>query len=333
MSFFGLSTKKEVEERERQAREAAKSAVLQGQQTDLTNLAKGSQFNFSIPYFDVFDPRFENYAVPISVHGVVVYGVDDITRFNSINKSQNVNNSVFQEKLKGNVVEYIKGVVANAPADNGIPVLQLEQKIIELSALVLRLVSPRVEQTFGINVRTIDITEIIVKKNSVGYRELKSVTTDLEGNKIRTMSALNLDAMKRQQEMNLGGQEELQRMQLENQRETMRIQREEMQRAARLQTETNFLSAHQANLNAGGGMFAGYQSAPQMPSMPQMPTMTPQVQYMVNVNNQPMGPCDWNQLQQLVQQGQLIPQTPVWKQGMSQWQCAGEVQELCALFA
>lgn len=339
MSFFGLSTKKEVEERERMAREASKRSVLQGQQSDLANLAKGSQVKFSVPFFDVFDPRFENFAVPVSVHGVIVYAVDNIERFNSINKTQNMNDGVFQQKLKGQLAKYVKGVITNAPADNGIQVLQLERKILELSELVQRMVSPKIEQLFAVNIRSLDITEIMVEKDSPGYRDLKSVTTDLEGNQLRTMSALNLDAMKRQQEMNLGGQEELQRMQLENQRETMRIQREEMQRAARLQTETNFLSAHQANLNAGGGMFAGYQSAPQMPSMPQMPnmpqmpTMTPQVQYMVNVNNQPVGPCDWNQLQQLVQQGQLISQTPVWKQGMPQWQCAGEVQELCALFA
>ena len=44
------------------------------------------------------------------------------------------------------------------------------------------------------------------------------------------------------------------------------------------------------------------------------------------------GPCDWNQLQQLVQQGQLTHQTYVWKQGMPQWQMAGEVMELAPLF-
>jgi len=343
MSFFGLSTKKEVAEKERLAREAEKRAVLQGQQTNLSNLGKGSQIKFSVAYFDVFDPRFENFAVPVSVHGSVVYAVDDIDRFNSINKTQNMNDGVFQEKLKGQLAKYVKGVITNAPADNGIQVLQMERKILELSELVQRLVSPKIEQLFAVNIRSLDIIEIMVEKDSPGYRDLKSVTTDLEGNQLRTMSALNLDAMKRKQEMSLGGQEELQRMQLENQRESMRIQREELQRAARLQTETNFLSAHQANLSAGGGMFAQYQSqsAPQMPampqmsgmpSMPQMPSYSPQVQYMVNVNNQPAGPFDWNQLKELLQNGQLNPQTPVWKQGMAQWQCANEVQELLLLF-
>ncbi len=349
MKIFGFSSKKEVEEKERLAREEArreamgdlrerdkrtKQNVLQGQQSDLYNLAKGSQVKIIVQFFDVFDPRFQNFAVPVAVHGMLVYGVDDIARFNSINKTQNMNDGVFQDKLKGQVIKYIKSVVANAPTDNQIPVLQLERKIVEISELVQSYVTPKIESLFGVNVRSIDITDIKVDKTAPGYRELKAVTSDLEK-----------DALQRRQEMSLGGQEEMQRMQLEHQRETMRIQREELQRASRLQTETNFLGAHQADLNAGvqtaqaqaqGGMFASQMpGVPPMPGMggvPPMPGSVPQVQYMVGVNGQQVGPCNWNQLQQMVQQGQLTQQTYVWKQGMPQWQLAGEVLELVPLF-
>ncbi|MDY4626098.1 MAG: DUF4339 domain-containing protein, partial [Prevotella sp.] len=73
---------------------------------------------------------------------------------------------------------------------------------------------------------------------------------------------------------------------------------------------------------------------PQM-GMPQMPgtKAVPQVQYFVGVNGQQAGPFNWQQLQQLVAQGQLTQQTYVWKQGMPQWQLAGQVQELQPLFA
>ncbi len=347
MSFFGFSSKKEVEEKERQAREAEKRAVLQSQQTDLSNLAKGSQIKFRIPYFDVFDPRFENFAVPVAVECMLVYAVNDIDHFNSINKTQNINDGMFQQKLKGQVTKFIKGVVTNAPMDNQIPVLQLERKILEISELVQHYVTPKVESLFGVNVRSIDITEIVVDKTSRGYRELKAVTTDLEKDTLQTRSSLNLDAMKRQQEMSLGGQEEMQRMQLEHQRETMRIQREELQRASRLQTETNFLGAHQADLNAGvqtaqakaqaqqrmfGSQMPGMPPMPGIGGMPPMPGAEPQVSYMVGVNGQQYGPCNWSQLQQMVMQGLLTHQTYVWKQGMSQWHMAGEVQELTPLF-
>ena len=173
--------------------------MLRRQQTDLSNLAKGSQVDFSVPYFDVFDPRFENFAVPVAVHGTLVYAVDDIARFNSINKTQNVNDGVFQQKLKGQVTKYVKGVVTNAPYENQIQVMQLERKILEISALVQNYVTPQIERIFGINVRSIDITSIMMDKDSRGYRELKAVTTDIEKETLQTRSSLNLDAMRRQQ--------------------------------------------------------------------------------------------------------------------------------------
>lgn len=318
MSFFGFSSKKEVEEKERLAREAGKRAILQSQQSSLSNIAKGTQIKFRIPFFDVFDPRFENFAVPVAVQIELLFTVDDIAQFNRINKAQSVSDSMFQDKVRGQITKYIKDVITKAPSDYRISVLQMEQEIVELSALIQQKVSPQIEKLFAINVRSLDILEITVDKRSRGYCELKAVTTELER-----------DSLKRKQEMNLGGQEELQRMKLEHQRETMRIQREELQRASRLQTETNFLGAHQANLNAG----LLNTTQPQGRAMvPPMPGAAPQVQYMVGINGQQVGPCDWNLLQQLVQQGLLTHKTYVWKQGMSQWMLAGDIQELAPLF-
>ena len=427
MSIFGFTSRKEVAKKEQEALErgmsqgktqginegikVGKEAVIREQKTSLSNLAKGSQVKFVIPYFDVFDPRFLDFGVPVSVHGVIVYGVDDLDLFYSLNKTENVDDDVFQQKLKGQVTKYVKGVVSNAPSENKIPVLQIERRIIEISELVQNDVVPEVEKVFGINVRSIDIMNINVDKEAPSYHELRSLTADLEKEKILTRSrldldnmkrqhemnlsgqeelqriqledqriqledrreflkiqredahelksltadlekeklltetSLNIDAMKRQQELNLASQEEMQRMQLEHQRESMRIQREELQRASKLQTETNFLNAHQANLNVGvqtamaqNGMSQMMTSRTEMPLMtgisgvPAMSEKTPEVQYMVGVNGQQIGPCDWHRLQELVEQGLLTHQTYVWKRGMAQWQFAGEIQELAPLF-
>ena len=380
MGFFGFKSSKEVEEEKKRAAEQAKREVIQQNYTNLSNLSKGSQVNFAIPFFDVFDPRLQDYGVPVSVHGTIVYSIEDMDLFHSVNKNEAYSDETFQQKLRGTVTKFVKGVVTNAPTDNQIPVVQLERKILEISNLIQQYVKPQVEQLFGITVRQLDITRMNIDKESRGYRELKALTADLERERVmaqhnaqisnfnlqndlnqdqlKMQSTLNLDAMKRQQEMQLGGQEQIQNMNLENQRETMRIQREEMQRAARLQTEQTFLGAHQANLNAGVlnnatdnginafrqqaqmGAAMGMGAAPQMPGMggaPQMPGMqmkqaTPQVSYMVGVNGQQAGPFDWNQLQQLVSQGQLTQQTYVWKQGMANWDFAGNVQELQPLF-
>lgn len=383
MGFFGFKSSKEVEEEKRQAAEEAARRVEQNNLTNLSNLSKGSQLNFAIPYFDVFDPRLQDYGVPVSVHGAVVYAIEDMDLFHSVNRNEGYSDETFKNKLRGQLTKFIKSVVSNAPSDAQIPVVQIERKIFEISELIQQRVTPQVEKLFGITIRSLDITGINVDKESRGYRELKALTADLEKERmmaqhnaqisnfnlnndlqqdmLKKQSELNLDAMGRKQELDLGGQEELQRMNLENQRETMRIQREEMQRASRLQTEQTFMGAHQANLNAGvlnnatdNGINAFRQQtigsmnnmgqmggAPQMPGQkgmggaPQMPGMgaaIPQVQYYIGINGQQYGPCDWNKLQQLVQQGQLTQQSYVWKNGMAQWEFAGNVAELAPLF-
>lgn len=383
MGFFGFKSSKEVEEEKRQAAEEAARRVEQNNLTNLSNLSKGSQVNFAIPYFDVFDPRLQDYGVPVSVHGAVVYAIEDMDLFHSVNRNEGYSDETFKNKLRGQLTKFIKSVVSNAPSDAQIPVVQIERKIFEISELIQQRVTPQVEKLFGITIRSLDITGINVDKESRGYRELKALTADLEKERmmaqhnaqisnfnlnndlqqdmLKKQSELNLDAMGRRQELDLGVQEELQRMNLENQRETMRIQREEMQRASRLQTEQTFMGAHQANLNAGvlnnatdnginafrqqsmGGMnnMGQMGGAPQMPGQkgmggaPQMPGMgatVPQVQYFIGINGQQYGPCDWNKLQQLVQQGQLTQQSYVWKNGMAQWEFAGNVAELAPLF-
>lgn len=383
MGFFGFKSSKEVEEEKRQAAEEAARRVEQNNLTNLSNLSKGSQLNFAIPYFDVFDPRLKDYGVPVSVHGAVVYAIEDMDLFHSVNRNEGYSDETFKNKLRGQLTKFIKSVVSNAPSDAQIPVVQIERKIFEISELIQQRVTPQVEKLFGITIRSLDITGINVDKESRGYRELKALTAELEKERmmaqhnaqisnfnlnndiqqdmLKKQSEQNLDAMGRKQELDLGGQEELQRMNLENQRETMRIQREEMQRASRLQTEQTFMGAHQANLNAGvlnnatdnginafrqqtmGGMnnMGQMGGAPQMPGQkgmggaPQMPGMgaaVPQVQYYIGINGQQYGPCDWNKLQQLVQQGQLTQQSYVWKNGMAQWEFAGNVAELAPLF-
>ena len=383
MGFFGFKSSREVEEEKRQAAEEAARKVEQTNLTNLSNLSKGSQVNFAIPYFDVFDPRLQDYGVPVAVHGAIVYAIEDMDLFHSVNRNEAYSDETFKNKLRGQLTKFIKSVVVNAPIDAQIPVVQIERKIFEISELIQQRVTPQVEKLFGITIRSLDITGINVDKESRGYRELKALTADLEKERmmaqhhaqisnfnlnndlqqdmLKKQSELNLDAMGRRQELDLGGQEELQRMNLENQRETMRIQREEMQRASRLQTEQTFMGAHQANLNAGvlnnatdnginafrqqsmGGMnnMGQMGGAPQMPGQkgmggaPQMPGMgaaVPQVQYFIGINGQQYGPCDWNKLQQLVQQGQLTQQSYVWKNGMAQWEFAGNVAELAPLF-
>jgi membrane protease subunit (stomatin/prohibitin family) len=62
------------------------------------------------------------------------------------------------------------------------------------------------------------------------------------------------------------------------------------------------------------------------------PPLPQQTQFFVAINGQQTGPFDLNALQNMIKQGNLTKESLVWKQGMSAWTAAGQVQELTSLF-
>lgn len=70
---------------------------------------------------------------------------------------------------------------------------------------------------------------------------------------------------------------------------------------------------------------------PGMPPLPPQPT--PNISLHMAVGGQSYGPYNWDVCKQLVQNGQLTPQTIVWMEGMTAWGPAGQVQTLQPLFA
>ena len=323
------------------------------------NLAGNVQIKFGIPYFDVFDPRFLDFAVPVAVRGTITFNITDYRAFIKLNRMINFTLEDFKKQVKDTVTKYVKSFVANAPQDNGIPVLQLERKIADISDLLQARLSKEMADDFGVNLKRIDLASIEPDKESEGYRELRHVTAEQQTQTIETQTEVNIKNLHDTQAINA-----------ENMQESLRIQREEAQRAQRLQTESNFIGAHALdqqttvlkagaeNLGAmgsmgdGGGMNAagmmtgmmmggamGSQMAGMMNNMGQQmqngmntPPPPPQASYMVVQNGQQSGPFTIPQLQQLVQQGQVTAQTYVWKQGMANWALAGQVQELAQLF-
>ena len=69
------------------------------------------------------------------------------------------------------------------------------------------------------------------------------------------------------------------------------------------------------------------------PGVPPPPPPAPKMQLYIAVSGQQYGPFDYQQCQQMVQTGQLTPQSVVWKEGMAAWQAASMVPELQELFA
>lgn len=325
------------------------------------NLAGLIQTRFAVPFFDVADPRFLDYAVPVAVRGDIRFKITDYKEFIKLHRLINFDLEDFKSQIKSAVSKYVKGVVANIPAEKGIPVIQLERKIGEINDSVEESLKKRLQNEFGITVSSVDIEDIDIDKTSDGYNQLKAVTQDITSQTIQRQTNANLTNME----------------------ENLRIQRESMAQAQRLQNETANLSAFQlekqaevgvegakafgqmgengaGNLNLGGGlgmnpagMMAGMamgsaigqnmagmvggmmngmnqQVSSQAQNVPPVPGND---SYHLAVNGTSTGPYTLSVLSTMAANGQFTKESLVWKSGMANWQAAGSISELAGLFA
>ena len=323
------------------------------------NLSGNIQIKFGVPYFDVFDPRFLDFAVPMAARGTITFNITDYLNFIKLNRLINFELEDLNKQIKDAVSKYVKAVITNAPADNNMPVLQMERKLLDINDLIASKIKDRLEADFGVNLKGFDLASIEVDKESEGYAELRKVTADQT---TKTTVA--------QTDVSIKNLEDMQSINAQNMEETLRIQREEAQRSQKLQTETNFIGTHALNqqtdvlktgaaslgnmgdMGGGGGMnpagmmtgmmmggAMGNQMAGMMNNMGQnmqqqqnTPPPPPTISYSVSVNGQTAGPFNLEQLQQMVQNGQLTENTHVWKQGMAAWEIAANIEELVNLF-
>ena len=322
------------------------------------NLAKIVQIKFGVPFFDVYDPRFEDFGVPVAVRGTVSFGISNYREFIKLHRLNNFSLDDFQKQIRDAVCRYVKDCVANAPAAHSIPVVQIESKTAQINDAIEYDISERLKESFGVLVSGVDISAIEIDKASDGYRQLMAVTKDIATTKTQAETADYVDRL--------------------------RIQREEGQYAQHKQTQTANLGAFQVekqaevgvagaqalgqmgangagDVNIGGsGDGTGFNMAAMMASMavggavgqniagamnnmmggiqqPVQSGMTPPpipaAVYHVAVNGQATGPFDATTLAQMVASGQLTANSLVWKNGMAQWAKAGTVDELKNIFA
>lgn len=320
------------------------------------NLARIIQVKFGVPFFDVYDPRFADFGVPIAVRGTISFQIRDYRQFIKLNRLNTFNLDDFQKQIRDAVCRYVKDTVANAPAANNIPVIQIETKTAQINDMVEYDIRERLEEAFGVIVSGVDIGAIEIDKTSEGYRQLIAVTKDITTAKIE---AETQDYVER-----------------------LRIQREEGQYALHKQTQSANIGAFQvekqaeigvAGAQALGQMGAngagdvnlgnsgeGFNMAAMMASMAvggavgqniagamnnmmggiqqqtppgTVPPPIPAAAYHVAVNGQATGPFDISTLKQMATAGQLTADSLVWKNGMAQWVKADTVEELKTLLA
>ena len=319
------------------------------------NLANIIQVKFGVPFFDIYDPRFIDFGVPVAVRGTVSFKISDYKEFIKLHRLSTFNLDDFQRQIRDAVIRYVKDTVTNAPAENNIPVIQIESKTAQINDAVEYNIGERLKESFGVTVSGVDIGAIEIDKSSEGYRQLMAVTKDITTVKMQAETA---DYVER-----------------------LRIQREEGQYAQHKQTQSANIGAFQVEKqaevgvagaealgkmgeNGAGGVDlggnAGFNPAAMMAGMavggavgqniagsmnnmmsginqqPQAvnvaPPPIPTVSYHIAVNGQATGPYDINTLAGMVASGQLTAATLVWKNGMAVWNRADSVDELKGLF-
>lgn len=316
------------------------------------NLQSNNQIKFAVPYFPVADPRFLDFTVPVAVRGQLTFNITDVKQFIKLNRLTDFTLDQFREQIKGVVTKFAKNFVANCPAENNFPVLQLERKILEINDLMQARLKPQLEEDFGVNLKRLDISAIEIDQESEDYKEFVHVTKEQQkiiAEQTGERAKIDTELYKKAGSLNIESQN-LQAHAINQQTEVLKA------------AANNLGQMSQMNLGGDGGGFGmnpagmmmgmamggamGGQMANMMNGMGQMqqqamqptqsqmapPPMPPQVQYTLNINGQNVGPYNFQQLQQLVQSGHLTPNTYVWKQGMANWDIAGNVQELSSLF-
>lgn len=316
------------------------------------NLQSNNQIKFAVPYFPVADPRFLDFTVPVAVRGQLTFNITDVKQFIKLNRLTDFTLDQFREQIKGVVTKFAKNFVANCPAENNFPVLQLERKILEINDLMQARLKPQLEEDFGVNLKRLDISAIEIDQESEDYKEFVHVTKEQQKiivEQTGERAKIDTELYKKAGSLNIESQN-LQAHAINQQTEVLKA------------AANNLGQMSQMNLGGDGGGFGmnpagmmmgmamggamGGQMANMMNGMGQMqqqamqptqsqmapPPMPPQVQYTLNINGQNVGPYNFQQLQQLVQSGHLTPNTYVWKQGMANWDIAGNVQELSSLF-
>ena len=304
------------------------------------NLQGNNQVRFAVPYFDVADPRFPDFTVPVSVRGSFTFNITDYRQFIKLNRLIDFDQDNFSNQIKDAVAKYTKTFVANVPGEANMPVLQLDRKTLEVGDLVMQRLASDFENDFGVNLKRFDLSAIEIDKESENYAEFVRLTKE----------------------------QQIRRAEIDTQ---------QYERVAKLSAETQFIQAHaidqqadvlktaagsmgqMGGINMGGGdgmnpagmmmgMAMGGAMGTQMAGMmnqfgnPQHnmpggalvpPPLPSAVQYMVAINGQQYGPYNMQQMQQMAQSHQINASVLVWAQGMPQWIAAGSVPELAPLFA
>lgn len=311
------------------------------------NLQGNNQIKFGVPYFDVADPRFIDFTVPVAVRGTLTFNLTDVPQFIKLNRIVDFSLDQFRDQISSMVKKFAKNYVTNCPAEQGISVLQIERKIEDISDKMQERLAPQLADDFGINLKRLDISAIEIDKESSDYAEFVHATKEqqmIQAEQIGRRAQIETDIYAERGHLAAESQF-IQAHAINKQAEVLSAAAENLGQMGQMNVEGGGMNM--AGMVMGMGMAAGMgqqmagmmnngmnamNNAVQQPQMAP-PPMPGAVSYMLAINGQQYGPFNSQQLQQMVQSGQLTAQTLVWCQGMAAWEMAGNRPDLASLFA
>lgn len=280
------------------------------------NLAGIIHTKFAVPYFPVTDSRFPDLAVPVAVRGSFNFSIKDYKEFIRLHRLDSFSVEDFEKQIKDAIIKYVKGAVNKVPSENSISLVQIENKIEEISDIIESKVKARMSDEFAVYVSSLDISVIEIDKTSESYQQFKQVTADIAMQEAKVAAS--------EKRKNIKAQNRLERFMnatnavVDKEEETYAKHKKTKDSTSLKKVIVGSLAdkLHGKNKENGAGS---------------IPPPIPKAFYVAS-NGQPIGPFDVQTLSEMKSSGKLTKETLVWKEGMDDWVKAESVNELKSLF-
>ena len=319
------------------------------------NLAQILQVKIGVPYFDVADSRFPDRGVPTAVRGAMNFKIADIADFIEKYQLRTISLDEFKSTIKAATVKYVKNVITNAPDEYNIPVTQLERRILDINEIIEKYIKKRLSDEFGVIVTSLDVSDIEIDKTSPNYKFLlKKSDVDVNlgvASKIRGFVKDTAD-----QAVGVATGAAAKVAELATDTATAAVDVKEYKYAKHKKAQIGFVKgifkgdgdlsaadskpSFSSNISKGvsdiskgvTGFVSGIGAKITKTGEDDAPPPIPTFAYYVVIGSNSVGPLDYNGLMDLVSQGNLTPDSLVWKKGIKEWTKAGDVDELAIFF-
>lgn len=296
------------------------------------NTAEVIQIPFAVPYFSVYDPRFNDFSCPVATRGKITFCIADYQRFIKLHRLIDFSLEQFSEQVTAGIKKYAKSFIGNAPTQFNFPVVQIERFILELSNAMMTSLGHEMLNDFGITLKRVDLYSIDCDKESEEYRKLYKLTGKQKTKQVVFSTDMGMVTQA------VSGIDDLR-----DNRKRRQIERENMERREKLSTETEFLATHVVNSRMGGllqklgfgNKYANERIASDM--------MTAQVlnekekkdaiAFHAVIDGKQQGPFSITTIREMYGAGLVSGQTYFGKEGFPDWKHAVDIPELISIFA